>query len=87
MGHDVEDQIATVARRQHGVVTRAQLLGLGLRTGAVRRRTTSGRLHRLHRGVYLVGPIMPARAREMAAALACGPGGVVSHLSAASLWV
>jgi very-short-patch-repair endonuclease len=43
-------------------------------------------LHPLHRGVFQVGPIMAARAREMAAHLACGASSVVSHCSAAVLW-
>jgi very-short-patch-repair endonuclease len=41
----------------------------------------------LHRGVYLVGlPVAPMHAAELAALLACGPGSVVSHRSAARLW-
>lgn len=82
----LEDQIAAVARRQHGVVTRAQLLELGLSPGAVRCRVRRGTLRILHRGVYLLGLVMPPRAREMAAALACGPEAIVSHRSAAALW-
>lgn len=86
MDRRIEDRIADLARRQHGVVTREQLLDIGLLPGAVRRRVNAGRMSRLHRGVYLVGPIMPPRAREMAAALACGPTAVVSHRTAACLW-
>lgn len=40
---------------------------------------------RMHRGVYLLGPIAPPLAREMAAVLACGEGAVLSHRSAAYL--
>ncbi len=40
----------------------------------------------MQHGVYLVGPLVHPRAREMAAALACGAGAVVSHRSAAVLW-
>jgi len=79
----IEERIAALARRQHGVVTRSQLLELGLLAGAVRRRARSGRLRRFHRGVYLAGPIEPPRAREMAAVLACGPHAWLSHRSAA----
>lgn len=86
MGRNVEEAITATARRQHGVVTRVQLLELGIRPGAIRCRMASGRLRRLHRGVYLVGPIMPPHAREMAAVLACGPAAVLSHRSAATLW-
>jgi very-short-patch-repair endonuclease len=82
----IEERIGSLARRQHGVVTRAQLLELGLSPKAVRHRAKTHRLRQLHRGVYLVGPIMPARAREMAAVLAIGLYAGLSHWSAAWLW-
>ena len=69
------------------MVTRAQLLGVGIASGAINRRVRSGRLHPVHRGVYLVGhAVMVDGARELAAVLACGAGAVVSHLSAATLF-
>ena len=86
MDRDLEDRIAALARDQHGIVTRTQLLRLGFLRGAVQRRVKARRLRVLHRGIYLVGPIMPAKAREMAAVLACGPSAVLSHRSAAALW-
>jgi hypothetical protein len=47
----------------------------------------AGRLHRIHRGVYAVGHKRLSReGRLMAAALACGPGAVLSHATAASVW-
>jgi very-short-patch-repair endonuclease len=82
-----ERAIAAIAGRQHGVIARAQLLEIGLEPRAIDRRIEAGRLHRQHRGIYLVGHRAAApKAREMAAALACGPGAVVSHRSAAQLW-
>lgn len=46
----------------------------------------SGRLHRIFRGVYALGhPSVSERGRLRAATLACGPGAVVSHRSAAAL--
>jgi hypothetical protein len=48
-------RIARIAARQHGTITTKQLAKCGLDTAAVVRRTRSGRLHRLHRGVYAVG--------------------------------
>ncbi|MEJ2218978.1 MAG: type IV toxin-antitoxin system AbiEi family antitoxin domain-containing protein [Gemmatimonadota bacterium] len=86
----MEERIVALAVRQQGVVTRRQLIEAGLSPWAVAHRLRSGRLHRLHAGVYRVGPLMPPHAREMAAVLASGPGSVVSHFSAASfrgLWV
>ncbi len=47
--------IAQLAARQHGVVTRQQLLALGLGRGAIEARLKGGRLHVVHSGVYLVG--------------------------------
>lgn len=84
MSRELEERIAALAARQHGVVTRGQLIEAGLSPWAVAHRLRSGRLRRLHGGVYLVGPLMPAHAREMAAVLASGPDAVVSHFSAAS---
>jgi very-short-patch-repair endonuclease len=82
-----ERQVAELAARQYGVVTRAQLLAVGLGRRAIDLRLRAGRLHPVHRGVYLVGhTTAPRYAREMAAVLACGPGSVLSHLSAAHVW-
>ncbi len=78
---------AEIARRQHGVLTLTQLLGAGLTATAVRNRVRSGRLHRIHRGVYAVGHRgLSNEGRWMAAVLACGEGAVLSHRSAAELW-
>lgn len=86
----IDERIVGLAAAQHGVVTRAQLLAAGLTPRMVQSRLRSRRLWPLHRGVYLSGhlrgPLEPALAREMAAVLACGPGAVVSHRSAAWLW-
>jgi very-short-patch-repair endonuclease len=79
--------IAAVAAKQYGVVTRAQLSAAGLDRGAIARRLAAGRLHRLHDGVYAVGHRAPRReANWLGAVLACGPGAVLSHRSAAALW-
>jgi predicted transcriptional regulator of viral defense system len=82
-----DHQIAALAARQHGVVARFQLTALGLDVGAIKYRLAHGRLHRLHAGVYAVGHArVTAHGRWMAAMLACGPGAVLSHHSAAALW-
>jgi Transcriptional regulator, AbiEi antitoxin/Protein of unknown function (DUF559) len=79
--------LARLAAPQHGVVTRAQLLSAGFNAKAIAYRLRIGRLHRLHRGIYAVGHRPPSpHARAMAAVLACGPGAVLSHRSAAVLW-
>jgi very-short-patch-repair endonuclease len=77
----------SLAERQHGVVTRAQLLELGLHPQAIKHRVVKGRLHPLSRGVYAVGrPQVTRHGRWMAAVLSCGPPAVLSHGSAARLW-
>ena len=83
----IDAAIAALAERQHGIVSLPQLTELGLLPSAVRERVRSGRLHRVHRGVYAVGyPSLTARGRWMSAVLACGDGAVLSHRSAAVLW-
>jgi very-short-patch-repair endonuclease len=82
-----DGRIAALARRQHGVVSRAQLRALGISEPAIEGRVKRGRLHTLHRGVYAVGHMSVTRnGRFMAAVLACGEGAALSHLSAAVLW-
>ena len=79
--------IAALALRQHGVISLSQLTAMGLSPRSVRGRVTTGRLHPVHRGVYAVGHSLLSReGRFMAAVLACGPGAVLSHRSAACLW-
>ena len=83
-----EQVIAELAKRQYGVVSRNQLLRLGLEPGAIGRRIRGGRLHQLHSGVYAVGHrLTPREGRWMAAVLASGPKAVLSHWSAAALWM
>ena len=83
----MDRRIAELARRQHGVVGRAQLVALGVSEAAVEGRVKRGRLHRLHQGVYAVGhPNMTRNGHFMAAVLACGDKAALSHFSAAVLW-
>jgi predicted transcriptional regulator of viral defense system len=78
--------IARLAERQHGVVSLPQLQLAGLTKDAVGKRVTSGRLVRLHRGVYAVGHArLTQRGRWMAAVLAYGPKARLSHRSSAAL--
>lgn len=83
----VDRVIAELAERQHGVVSRRQLLNLGLGREAITGRAARGHLHRLHSGVYAVGHrVLSREGRWMAAVLAGGDGVVLSHRSAAALW-
>jgi very-short-patch-repair endonuclease len=80
--------LAELATKQWGVVSREQLAGVGLGRGAIDGRLRSGRLRRVHRGVYAIGgAALPREGRDLAAVLACGLGAVLSHVSAAVHWV
>src|SRR3954453_23137233 len=84
-GADAE--IGELARRQHGVVGRQQLLAMGLGEDAIDHRLVIGRLHRVQDGIYAVGHrLVPKYGWWMAAVLASGSGAVLSHHSAAALW-
>jgi Transcriptional regulator, AbiEi antitoxin len=82
----VDRAILELARRQHGVLARGQLVELGLSASNIEYRLRAGRLHAHHRGVYGLGPLQSKLSRWMAAVLAGGPGAVLSHRSAAQLW-
>ena len=79
--------IAELAKRQHGLVTLAQLVGLGLDRRAITRLVRDGRLHRVHRGVYAVGhAALSQGGRWHAAALASGEGAALGRRSAGVKW-
>jgi very-short-patch-repair endonuclease len=85
--HDLERAIGEIAGRQENLITRDQVLSLGVGRGAIEHRVAIGRWQRLHRCIYLIGsapPTLSARAR--AAALALGDGAVASHRTAAVVW-
>jgi very-short-patch-repair endonuclease len=76
-----------LVRRQHGVISRAQLLGFGFSRHAIQHRIDRGRLVVIWPGVYRVGPMPLTREGWfMAAVLACGDGAMLSHESAAVVW-
>lgn len=80
-------ELRATASRQHGVVSTRQLRALGLSESAISHRVARGDLRRLHRGVFAVGPVGEGELTHFAAAvLACWPGALLSHLSAAILW-
>jgi hypothetical protein len=77
--------IAAIARRQHGLIALLQLLLAGLVRSQISRRVAAGRLHRVHRGVYSVSPVLSREARWLAATLGSGEGSALSHLSSTEL--
>ena len=76
-----------LAARQHGVVATWQLVQDEVPSVQITRWAHRGWLVRLHRGVYAVGHrALTADGHHLAAVLACGPGSVLSHRSAADAW-
>ena len=69
------DKTARKAERQHGRITRQQLLELGVEAWRIRKWIADGRLRPVHKGVYAVGHEAPSMlGTYMGAVLACGDG-------------
>jgi very-short-patch-repair endonuclease len=83
----LEAAVDRAAASQHGVLTRRQLRQLGMTDGAIAHAIAAKRLHRVFRGVYAAShpQMIGQRGRIRAATLACGPGAVASHRTAAFL--
>lgn len=81
----VPRRVAEAASRQRGRISRDQLRDVGLSDTQIATWVESGRLHRVHRGVFAVGHVAePPRAHLLAAVLAGGMGAAISHRSAAA---
>jgi hypothetical protein len=69
------------------VVSRRQLTVLGFGAHGIAEWVRTGRLVRLHQGVYAYGhDRLRIEGRWLAAVIACGPGAALSHRGAAQLW-
>jgi very-short-patch-repair endonuclease len=83
----VDRAVSEVAKQQHGVISRRQLLALGMSDRAVDGRVGRAQLHQVFRGVFVFGSRrISSKGRWMAAVLASGEGAVLSHRSAGRLW-
>jgi Transcriptional regulator, AbiEi antitoxin len=85
-GPDPKELAAEVARNQHGLITRAQALGLGLSASAIGRNVRSRRWERLRSGVYCFAGAPKTRHRDvLEACYAAGPDAVASFFTAGEL--
>lgn len=84
---DPTSTILALGQHQDGVVHYHQLRALGLTDRTIRHRVATGWLHPRWPWVYVVGrPELSRMGEWRAAVLTCGPGAVLSHLSAAVAW-
>jgi hypothetical protein len=82
----IDTYLAQLVARQHGTVSRQQLLLAGLTDHQVKDRVAAGLLIPIFTGVYRHAAAPPMlQTRTMAAVLAGGPQAVASHRSAARL--
>lgn len=82
-----ERDLIELASRQHGLLTRQQVLVAGWTDSVISRRLRTGRWKRLRTGVYIVGGVPASwEQRVLGACLAGGPDVVASHRTAARLW-
>lgn len=76
-----------LAATQHGVVTRRQLLDLGMSSSAIDRAIAAGKLLVLKPGAYgAAGSSDMWERRAMVVQLSAGEDAVLSHLAAAAIW-
>jgi len=86
-GAELDTGVEAVAAHQHGLVTRADLTGLGATRSGVRHRLAKRRLRPVHPTVLcLPGAPLDWFGRLRAVVLAAGPDAIASHRSAAALY-
>jgi very-short-patch-repair endonuclease len=82
----VEEILARLASRSHGVVSRREILQAGVTKAELLHRVKSGALIPIHRGVFRVGHQAPSlESRYTAAVKACGDGSLLFRRAAAHL--
>jgi len=82
-----ERRLIQLAVRQHGLITRQQVLMAGGSDSAIRRQVEAGRWKRKRRGVFVAGAVRSTwQQGAMAAVLAAGDDALVSCRSAIRLW-
>src|SRR4051794_26090403 len=82
----VEEVLAGLARRAHGIVTHEEMIRAGISRREVAGRAQKGLLIAQYRGVYRVGHAAPSlEASYMAAVKACGADAGISGRAAAYL--
>ena len=85
-GRRLDAKILEIALKQLGLITRKQLLALGLSSSAIHHRVATGRLVVVQAGIYALPGLPPTwDQRLLAAQLAVGDG-AISHRSAGQFY-
>ncbi len=83
----IDEGVRRKAKRQYGLISRAQAVELGCSSSAIDRRLGSGEWEKIFPNVYrLAGVPDSAHQRAFGACLALGSSAVASHSTAAFLW-
>ena len=83
----VEEKLAWMAARAHGLVDREELLAAGITAAGIKRRVKKGVLHPEFPGVYRVGHRAPSvESHYLAAVRACGKGAKLRGRAAGYHW-
>ena len=74
-------RMVALATSRHGIVDHLDLRSLGVPRQTVAGWAASGRIHRIHEGVYSIVPpsMLTWEGRHLAAGRACGPNAAISH--------
>jgi hypothetical protein len=84
---DADRRIAQIAARQHGLITRAQAIKIGLSRRAIEHRLAIRRWLAMRPGVYLLAGVPRSwEQAALAACLAAGPGTLLSGPTGVRLW-
>ena len=79
----IDEQVRRKAKRQYGLITRAQALELGVSKSGIYRRRCAGEWKKFFPGVYrLTASPDSDHQRVLAACLALGPTALASHSTA-----
>jgi hypothetical protein len=85
--HPIAGRIAAVSKRQHGLVTAAQLVELGVSVRQIEGWRANQRLERVLPGVFRVAGTPTSRDQQFAAAaLWGGPRALISHRAGGEVW-
>lgn len=82
----IQHRITSAAARQLALITRSQLLEMGVDDAFIGRRLSEGSWTAVHPGVYLPRAVRPSWEQRLMAATLATCHGVVSHRAAAALW-